>query len=163
MGTQAPGQTPPNQSNIQASGMLGGSGIPTPGAIAQPQPMQTGGSPAQGGKPGGAPSGQNNGINPQSGLPWGQHPGMGGAGNPLAPPTPDRFANVPQGYRPDQATQQPMVGGFDANSMVSQRPGGFDEQLKTLAAQSIPTPMAKSAQSYGASIPTPPPRKKGGK
>jgi hypothetical protein len=108
-------------------------------------------------------SGQNNGINPQSGLPWGQHPGMGGEGNPLAPPTHHQFANVPQGYRPDQTTQQPMVGGFDANSMVSQRPGGFNEQLKTLAAQSIPTPMAKSAQSYGASIPTPPPRQKGGK
>lgn len=191
MGTQAPGQTPPNQSNIQASGMLGGSGIPTPGAIAQPQPMQTGGSPAQGGKPGGAPSGQNNGINPQSGLPWGQHPGMGGAGNPFAPPTPDPFAQVPGGYRPPGAPPPNMYPGMNApnqnrwgpgssagpgipgpyekidpNTYLTKRPEGFNTFLGDTAAKNMIAPHERTAQSYGESYsrtPPPPKRKKGGK
>ena len=136
-------------------------------------------------------SGQNNGINPQSGLPWGQHPGMGGAGNPFAPQTPDPFAQVPGGYRPPGAPPPNMYPGMNApnqnrwgpgssagpgipgpydkidpNTYLTKRPEGFNTFLGDTAAKNMIAPHERTAQSYGESYsrtPPPPQRKKGGK
>ena len=68
------------------------------------------------------------------------------------------------GFQPTNPTMPMMEnqGGFDANSMVSQRPEGYGTQLSELAGRSIPTPMEKSAQSYGPTL-QPQQKKKGGK
>ena len=94
-------------------------------------------------------------------TPWGQEqPMQMGRGFPGGPPIDSGYGS----FQPMNPTQPMMEnqGGFDANSMVSQRPEGYGTQLSELAGRSIPTPMEKSAQSYGPTL-QPQQKKKGGK
>jgi len=131
----SPGQNP--NSPFAAGGQF--NQAPPPQQMDQAMPAP----PGAGGKPGGPPGG---GAPPDQGGGMGGPPGYGG-------------------FRPPQATQMPMQnqGGFDANSMLSQRPEGFNQRLSEMAGRSIPTPMEKSAQSYGPSAPPQQKKKKGGK
>lgn len=134
---------------------------------------------------------QNGGINPQSGLPWGQHPGgVSPSQNPQSPFAPggrmDPFGQRTDMYRYGEHAQAgenlqpgpgraplPGMGGFvpnrtmaprsnfDANAMITQRPDDYSGYLSEVAQKGMVSPPPREAQSYGVTQPVQ--QKKGGK